>query len=227
MNPLPPALEDFQSRLGHHFADPTHLRLALTHASAGADTNYERLEFLGDRVLGLVMAELLYDSFAEENEGDLARRHAALVSGAALARVAAKIDLGTALTLSQAERAAGGAQNENMLADAMESLIGAIYREAGLDPCKRVIAALWADMLHTMDRPPTDPKTALQEWAQGRGLPLPRYEVVARDGPDHAPVFTISVNVSGLTPATASGASRRAAEKEAAQILLNTIEGRS
>lgn len=217
------ALDDFQQRLGHRFHDPAWLNLALTHASAGADMNYERLEFLGDRVLGLVMAEILYDTFAQEAEGDLARRHAALVSGATLALVAEGLGLGAILTLSQAERAAGGAQNENMLADGMESLIGAIYRDAGLDPCKRVIAALWADVLHTMDRPPSDPKTALQEWAQGRGLPLPRYEVIARDGPDHAPVFTISVNVSGLDPATASGPSRRAAEKSAAQALLERI----
>lgn len=218
-------LAGFEARFGHRFANAENLQLALTHSSTGASRNYERLEFLGDRVLGLVMAELLYDVFPDEVEGDLARRHAALVSGETLAVIAEQINLGEVLKLSHGERAGGGAKNENILADVMEALIGAVYLDAGLPPCKPVIAALWQNVLHTMKEPPRDPKTGLQEWAQGRGLPLPKYEMVSRTGPDHAPVFTIAVMVEGFEPLSAEGPSRRAAEKSAATLLLNKIEG--
>lgn len=196
----------------------------MTHASTGADTNYERLEFLGDRVLGLLMAEILYAAFPQEAEGDLAKRHAALVQGELLATIAREINLGDALILSEGERGAGGADNENMLADGLEALIGAIYLDAGLEPCRRLLTALWGERVNILSNPPQDPKTALQEWAQGRGLPLPVYEVAGREGPDHAPRFTISVTVQGFPPAQAAGPSRRAAEKEAARILLERLD---
>ncbi len=219
--------DDFETRFGHLFGDRARFALALTHASTGADHNYERLEFLGDRVLGLVVAELLYENFPKESEGDLARRHAALVSGVTLARVAGTVNLAEVLKLSDAERATGGARNENILADVMEALIGALYLDAGIDACKSVIAHLWRDILHTMDKPPLDAKTGLQEWAQGRGLPLPVYTLADRTGPDHAPVFTITVTVEGLAPMSGEGPSRRNAEKAAATALLAQIEGRS
>jgi ribonuclease-3 len=219
------ALDAFQERFGHHFKNKDYLALALTHASVGADHNYERLEFLGDRVLGLVMAELLYDVFPDEAEGDLAKRHAALVSGETLGLLAETINLGDYLRLSEGERVGGGAKNENILADVMEALIGAVYLDAGIDLCKPVIAALWKDVLHMMKTPPRDPKTGLQEWAQARGLPLPRYEVTGRTGPDHAPQFIITVTVEGLPPVNGEGSSRRVAEKAAATALLNKIEG--
>ena len=218
-------LDEFQKRFGHKFDDSGLFHLALTHASTGADRTYERLEFLGDRVLGLGVAEILYEEFPDEAEGDLARRHAALVSGATLAKLADKIRLGEVLKLSEGERAGGGAKNENILADVMEALIGAIYLDNGIAPCKTVIAVLWKDILHTMDTPPRDAKTALQEWAQARGLPLPKYEMIARSGPDHAPQFTITVTVDGFAPLSAEGSSRRAAEKNAATLLLDKIEG--
>lgn len=217
------ALVSFEGRFGHVFANRDRLNLALTHASTGADHNYERLEFLGDRVLGLVIAELLYEDFPQESEGHLARRHAALVSGATLFTIAQDIALGEVLKLSDAERASGGAKNENILADVMEALIGALYLDAGMAACKPVLGRLWQDILHVMDKPPQDPKTTLQEWAQGRGLPLPRYDVTARSGPDHAPVFTISVHVEGYAAVTADGPSRRVAEKAAATLLLETL----
>lgn len=218
---------DFETRFGHLFGDRARFALALTHASTGADHNYERLEFLGDRVLGLVVAELLYENFPKESEGDLARRHAALVSGVTLAQVAATVNLAEVLKLSDAERATGGARNENILADVMEALIGALYLDAGIDACKSVIAHLWRDILHTMDKPPLDAKTGLQEWAQGRGLPLPVYTLTDRTGPDHAPIFTITVTVEGLASVSGEGPSRRNAEKAAATALLAQIEGRS
>ncbi|HEY8189052.1 MAG TPA: ribonuclease III [Micavibrio sp.] len=218
------SLAAFEQRFGHRFADRDALNRALTHASTGADRNYERLEFLGDRVLGLVVAHLLYDAFSQDSEGDLARRHASLVSGATLAAVAARINLGEVLHLSDGERASGGARNENILADVMEALIGALYLDAGISGCESVIGTLWRDLLHTMAEPPRDPKTALQEWAQARGLGLPEYSMVDRSGPDHAPVFNVSVSIEGYPAAGADGPSRRAAEKLAAIRLLALIE---
>ena len=219
-------LLNFEKRFGYHFSNAENLNLALTHSSTGASQNYERLEFLGDRVLGLIIAELLYEAFPGEAEGDLAKRHAALVSGETLAIIAERINLGEVLKLSHGERAGGGARNENILSDVMEALIGTVYLDSGILACKPVISALWQDVLHTMKEPPRDPKTGLQEWAQGRGLPLPKYEMIGRSGPDHAPVFTIAVTVEGFDPISGEGSSRRAAEKAAAILLLNKIEGR-
>lgn len=225
MTVRPDPLAAFQDRLGVRFRDEGRLRAALTHSSTGVALNYERLEFLGDRVLGLVIAALLYETYPRESEGDLARRHAALVQGSTLAAVARAVDLGAALQLSEAERAAGGADNDNILSDGMEAVFGALYLDAGLEPCREIITRLWAEALRTMRRPPRDPKTALQEWAQGRGLGLPLYEMAGRSGPDHAPLFDVRVTVTGYAPVTAGGPSRRAAEKEAARLLLCALEG--
>lgn len=217
-------LNQLQALIGHNFRDAQLLQAAMTHASTGTAANYERLEFLGDRVLGLVMAELLYESFPAEAEGDLAKRHAALVQGELLAVIAREINLGDALILSEGERSAGGADNENMLADGFEALIGALYLDAGAEPCQRLIKTLWGTRVNILSAPPQDSKTALQEWAQGRGLPLPLYELAGRTGPDHAPQFKIRVTVEGFPFAEAEGASRRAAEKEAARILLERLD---
>lgn len=222
--PQPPDMKPLQDLLRHQFRDGDLLISAMTHASTGNDHNYERLEFLGDRVLGLVMAELLYKLFPNEPEGHLAKRHAALVQGALLCVIAREINLGDSLILSDAERAGGGADNENMLADGLEAVIGALYLDAGLAPCQELITRLWGDRVSILSSPPQDPKTTLQEWAQGRGLPLPLYELSDRSGPDHAPVFTIRVTVQGFAPVSATGASRRAAEKESARILLEQLQ---
>lgn len=224
MSPESPMFDRLQDRLGHRFSDTGLLRAAMTHASTGLAGNYERLEFLGDRVLGLVMAEILFEMFPQEAEGDLAKRHAALVQGLMLAEIARTIDLGDALLVSEAERDAGGVDNDNMLADGFEALIGALYLDGGLSACQTMIRTLWGDRVKIMKEPPQDPKTALQEWAQGRGLPLPLYEQVSRDGPDHAPRFLIRVTVRGYAPAQAEGSSRRAAEKDAARALLEALE---
>lgn len=222
--PQPPDMKALQETLRHQFRNRDLLIAAMTHASTGNDHNYERLEFLGDRVLGLVMAELLYKLFPHEPEGHLAKRHAALVQGALLAVIAREINLGDSMILSDAERAGGGADNENMLADALEASIGALYLDAGLAPCQEVITRLWGERVSILSVPPQDPKTTLQEWAQGRGLPLPLYELEQRSGPDHAPVFTIRVTVQGFAPVSATGANRRAAEKESARILLEQLQ---
>jgi ribonuclease-3 len=218
------ALEILQKKIGYSFNNIERLAKSLTHSSVGTDRNYERLEFLGDRVLGLVMARILFEEFPNENEGDLAKRHAALVQGKTVAQVAKQIDLGAAMILSDSERAAGGADNENILADGMEGLLGALYMDGGLDVCDKIIKELWGDRVLTVKRPPQDPKTALQEWAQARALPLPTYSLSAREGPDHAPTFEIEVFVEGYPAWRAKGTSRRKAEKLAAGMLLAHLE---
>ncbi|MFA7277306.1 MAG: ribonuclease III [Pseudobdellovibrionaceae bacterium] len=216
-------LKVFQDRLGYHFKDPRFLERALTHASTG-DENYERLEFLGDRVLGLVVAEILYRCFPYEKEGSLARRHSALACTPTLAKIARDLDLPLIVKASIAEKAAGGTSQDNLLADCMEAIIGAVFLDYGYTACQEVITALWGDMIYTLSSPPIDAKTALQEWAQGRGLGVPKYDIVERSGPDHAPVFKVQVLVEGFPPITAEGSSRRVAEKLAAQILFDKVK---
>ncbi len=219
MSSLPDALE---ARIGYHFKDAALLHAALTHSSTKSAENYERLEFLGDRVLGLAMADLLYALFPMEKEGALARRLAMLVQCETLARIARDMDLGTALILS------GGTDvdNDNILADSLEALLGALYLDAGFPRCRTLIEALWKDIILSDTAPPNDPKTALQEWAQGRGLSLPLYEIVDREGPDHAPIFTLRVTVTGQAPQIAKGSSRRTAEKNAAAALLDALRSK-
>lgn len=218
------ALAEIQKHLGHTFSDQKRLEKALTHSSAGGTYNYERMEFLGDRVVGLVLATALFKIFPDEREGDLAKRHAALVQGKTLAKIAREIGLGDLMQLSDAERAAGGAENDNILADGLEALIGALFLDAGYDACRDAIERLWGDRVKIMRRPPQDPKTALQEWAQARSLSLPTYELLGRSGPDHAPIFEIRVKVGDYPPWAAKGTSRRAAEKLAAAMLLAHLE---
>ncbi len=219
--------------LGHRFADPDLLQQALTHpstfgAAAGRrhGASYERLEFLGDRVLGLVVADMLYRSFPGESEGPLARRLAELARKEAIARVAESIDLGRHLVLSRGEEDGGGRQNPSLLADACEAVIGALYLDGGLEAARVFIEREWQPLLEENTRPPKDAKTALQEWAQGSGLPLPSYRIVASEGPPHDPVFEVEVEVAGRPPVTGSGRSRRAAEQAAASALLADVTER-
>jgi ribonuclease-3 len=216
-------------RIGHRFGDPKLLRECLTHSSAAAARgrthrrNNERLEFLGDRVLGLVVADLLFTAYPGEGEGDLSRRHAALVRRETLAEVAAEIDLGEWLVLSRSEEDGGGRTNPTILADAMEALIGAVHRDAGLEASSALIRRFWQPRLAAMDAPPQDVKTALQEWSQERSLGLPRYEVVQTAGPDHAPTFEVMVTLADLPPEQARGNSKRMAERAAAERLLTRV----
>lgn len=216
--------DKLEQALGYAFKNKALLNDALTHSSLGADHNYERLEFLGDRVLGLAIAEILYEKFPNENEGDLAKRLAMLAQGSLLAEIAAGIHLGDYIGLSQAERGAGGAGNQNILSDVLEALIGAMYLDAGFKPCRALVDLLWQGRFETMVAPPSHPKTALQEWAQGRGLPLPTYKIIAQDGPDHAPSFKVQLSVKGHDDVVASGRSRQIAEKEAAKLFLESVK---
>jgi ribonuclease-3 len=230
------ASEDLAEVIGYAFARPELLDEALTHPSAVAHElgrgrrrrtrsprGYERLEFLGDRVLGLVIAELMWRRFHDEPEGHLTRRLAHLVRARALARVAGAIGLGSHLTLSPAEAAAGAASNPGILADVCEALIAAIYLDGGFDAASAFVRRFWEPLVDEMEGPPRDPKTALQEWAQGLGLALPVYELVATSGPDHALVFTVAASVTGHDPATATASSKRIAEARAAAVLLDRV----
>ena len=230
----PAQLTELIQLIGHAFARPELLTEALTHRSAlpsrrqGARRprraaprlSYERLEFLGDRVLGLVIADLLWRRFEAEPEGDLTRRLTSLVRRDALARVALGIGLDRYLQLSPAETASGGARNPGILADVLEAVIAAIYLDGGFAASAAFIERFWGPLFSEMEAPPRDPKTSLQEWAQARGLPLPLYQLVATSGPDHAPHFTVSVQVAGLAEASATASSKRAAETGAAAAAL-------
>lgn len=212
-----------EQELGHDFIDQNILKTALTHASTGNSNNYERLEFLGDRVLGLSIAELLYERFPNEPEGDMAKRLAALVQGKLLAKIARKINLGNYINLSDAERTAGGAENENILADVFEAMLGALYLDANYKTCLILIERLWEDIFYDMKAPPQHPKTLLQEWAQGQGLSLPEYKIIKQSGPDHAPLFDVQLCVQNYKAIIAQGASRQEAEKQAAHNFLIQI----
>ncbi|SDF80092.1 RNAse III [Limimonas halophila] len=223
-------LSALAERLGHAFAEPTLLRQALTHSSAAGSArsevaSYERLEFLGDRVLGLIVADMLLDAFPSEAEGALARRHAFLVSRDALAEVGRELDLSRFLRVSKGEAESGGRHNPAMLADVCEAIIGAIYRDGGLNAARAFVQRHWQPLLRQNRRPPQDAKTALQEWAQARGLPLPSYREVGREGPSHEPRFTVEAVVQNHDPARGSGRSKRAAEHDAAQRLLTQVQG--
>ena len=219
-------LRDFQHRLGHAFARPELLLRALTHSSLASASrpDNQRLEFLGDRVLGLVMAEALLAADPDAAEGQLAPRYNALVRRETCAEVAGEIGLGDVLKLGRSETMTGGRRKAALLADGMEAVIAAVYLDAGFPAAKALVLRLWGDRVGRVAEDARDPKTALQEWAQARGMPPPSYEEVARTGPDHAPEFTIRARLRDGAEAQARANSKRAAEQEAARALLARLE---
>lgn len=213
------SIAELQGRLGYSFADPALLAEALTHVSAtGAPSTYQRLEFLGDRVLGLAVADMLMVAFPGASEGDMSRRLSELVRRETCAAVALAWDLGPHLTLGGG--AAGLRRNVSILSDACESVIGAVFRDGGFEPARALVERGFRPKLAEADEIPTNPKAVLQEWALARGRGVPTYAIVERSGPDHAPRFVVAARVSGLGEAVGPGASRRAAEQEAARTLL-------
>jgi len=218
-------LDEAAALLGHSFLRPCLLAEALTHRSAagakGVGSN-ERLEFIGDRVLGLVVAEWLIERFPDEQEGKLGPRLAALVSKPALAAVAEANNVGAMLSVAPGEAKRGVSSQPNVLADAVEAMIGALYLDAGLEAAKLFIHRVLAEVVEAQAAPPKDPKTALQEWALKRALPLPHYQIVQQSGPSHAPKFVVSVSV-GDASASATAGAKRAAEQEAARNLLEIL----
>lgn len=214
--------------LAYEFRDPGLLRAALTHPSTGERAErrtYERLEFLGDRALALSVAELLLERFPNDNEGSLSKRLVSLVRAETLAEVAAGIGLGDHIEMAVSARSETGRARISMLADACEAVIGALYLDGGLEPARAFVRRHWADAVEAGSKHlPHDPKTALQEWLQGRGLPLPTYSVLGQEGPAHAPQFTVQVAAEDGRAAAATGASKRAAEQAAAEALLTALE---
>lgn len=215
--------------LKHHFSRPELLELALTHSSSSRRANNrlhtnQRLEFLGDRVLGLLVAELLYKTFPLEEEGPLSRRHTALVRSEALTRIAREIGLAKHIIMSKSEEEMGGRENPGLLADALEAVIAALFIDGGLKVAETFIHDHWKPLMEEDLMPPTDAKTKLQEWSQAKAIELPSYREIGRHGPSHAPIFTIEVCLKGRVPTTAKGSSKRAAEQLAAKAMLEMIE---
>jgi ribonuclease-3 len=211
--------------LGHRFADAGLLRQSLSHRSAGYPHN-ERLEFLGDSLVGLVVAELLYEQFPKASEGELTRLRARLVRRESLAAQARALDLGKQLHLGQGELKSGGFRRESILADAFEALVGALYLDGGWNVCRDWLRSRFADAMCTLD--PTqlaDPKTRLQEWLQARGRPLPDYRLVSSHGDAHAQTFRVECHIDGgMAPTAAAAASRKQAEQLAAEAMLAQLE---
>ncbi|MEA2938667.1 MAG: ribonuclease [Alphaproteobacteria bacterium] len=219
------ATGDFEARIGYRFKDPALLEQGLTHISALAGArnrgaSYQRLEFLGDHVLGLVVSDMLFRSFPKADEGEMSRRLADLVRKEACADVARAIDLGAAIRLGTSESNAGGRSRVAILADDCEALIGAVYVDGGYPAAAELIERFWDQRMRKPARPLRDAKTLLQEWAQARGLPTPSYREVERKGPDHDPEFRVTVDLPGRAPAEGLGRSKRSAEQAAAAAML-------
>ena len=227
---------DLEVRLGYDFSDKYLLQQALTHSSAISGSNsgdYERLEFLGDRVLALFAADTLMKAYPGANQGGLASRLNALVRKETCANVASNLGLGDFIILSPSEKLSGGQSKEAILADICEAVLGAIYLDGGIDSARAVFESQWSHLVAALDVAPRDPKSALQEWAQAKGFALPQYRLVSREGPDHMPQFVIEVTAGGEVPCLGEGASKKEAEHAAAEACLLQLglwpdtEGRS
>ncbi|WP_306225657.1 ribonuclease III [Bosea beijingensis] len=211
-----------EAALGHRFADQSLLATALTHMSAEDSrlASYQRLEFLGDRVLGLSVAELLFRQFPQSEEGNLSRRLADLVRKETCAEVALGWNLGQFMRLGEGEILGGARKNKAILADACEAIIGAVFIDGGYEAARALVERAFGERMLKPVRPLRDAKTALQEWAQGKGYPTPTYSERGRSGPDHAPVFVVAAKITGLADAEARGPSKRLAEQAAAETFL-------
>lgn len=217
----------FAARIGHEFAQPALLVRAVTHASLSSPTrpDNERLEFLGDRILGLVMAEALLKADPNASEGQLAPRFNALVRKETNADVAREIGLGEVLKLGRSEMMSGGRRRDALLGDAMEAVIAAVYVDAGFDTARALVLRLWGARIGAVAQDARDAKSALQEWAQGRGMAPPAYSELGRFGPDHQPIFTVEVRLDNGEAERAEAGSKRIAEQMAAKALLARMEG--
>ncbi len=222
-----PELAELEARIGHVFADPGLAQRALTHLSApstsgpGRTQSYQRLEFLGDRVLGLVVSEMLYEAFPDASEGELSVRFAGLVRGETCAEVAEAWDVGPHVVMGQGEARGGGRKKSAILADVCESLIGAVFLDSGFAEARALVRRFWAPRMLADATPTQDAKTAVQEWAQARALSTPRYSEVERSGPAHLPRFVMQVELDGYEPERGEASSKRAAEQAAARAFLD------
>jgi len=219
-------LKDFCKRLGHEFSHPQLLIEATTHSSLSSPTrkDNQRLEFLGDRVLALVIAQALLEKDKQASEGLLAPRFNALVRKEACAAIATEIDLGAALKLGRSEMLSGGRKKTAILGDGMEAVIAAVYLDAGFKAAEKLILRLWNDRINSAEEDARDAKTILQEWAQAHKMPPPEYVEIGRSGPDHAPVFQIEARLSNGALASANATSKRQAQQIAAKKLLQQVD---
>ncbi|RDS80428.1 ribonuclease III [Dyella monticola] len=210
--------------LTYSFRDPSLAALALTHRSAGKPNN-ERMEFLGDALLGAIVAEMLYETHPKATEGEMSRLRAQLVNGQALASMARELELGEQLKLGSGELKSGGFRRDSILADAFEALVAAVYLDGGFDACRQTVRTLFADRVAALPRSSKDAKTRLQEWLQAQGWPLPQYDLVATEGEEHARTFEVSCMIGEPVSVTASGrgSSRRLAEQDAAELVLTRL----
>jgi ribonuclease III len=211
--------------LNHPFRDPSLATLALTHRSAGKPNN-ERMEFLGDALLGAVVAEMLYETHPKATEGEMSRLRAQLVNGQALADMARELELGDRLKLGSGELKSGGFRRDSILADAFEALIAAVYLDAGFEACRAIVRDLFAERVAALPRSSKDAKTRLQEWLQAQGCPLPQYELIGTQGEDHARIFDVNCMVAEPMAISAAGrgSSRRLAEQDAAEVVLCRLQ---
>lgn len=212
--------------IGYTFRDPALLELALTHRSLARElgnAHNQRLEFLGDAVLGMLIAQMLYALYPDANEGDLSKRLVSLVNGNQLAAIAGEMGIAEHLLLSNSEEEQGGRSNPSNMEDACEALLGAVYLDGGIDAARALVERFWMPYALKLTAAPKDAKTALQEWAQGRGLPLPEYVLVSAEGPAHAPDFVIEVQVQGCAPQRANAGNKRVAERLAAEEVLKRL----
>jgi len=211
-----------EAKLGHRPADPALFERALTHSSLSED-NYERLEFLGDRVLGFAIADWLYALFPDEPEGKLSRRLNVLVSRGTCAEIGREIGVAAHMRLGKQALSDGAFESDNILGDTVESLIGALWLDGGLEAARAFIRAAWADRVDSRDHAPKHPKSALQEWAAANNRKAPTYELVGRSGPHHAPTFVVKVSIKGVGEAEAEGLAKQDAETAAAEALLEKL----
>ena len=221
-----------EKKIGYQFKDSKLLIEALTHPSKSTidketglkSINYERLEFLGDSVLSLIVTELLINSYPNETEGKLAKRRAVLVSGATITKIAQMLEISNHMIMTDGERSAGGTENPSNLENTVEAIIGGIYIDGGIKKAKLFVTKHWLPLVLKMTTAPTSPKTALQEWAQKKGKPIPMYTVISNSGPAHSPEFCIEVAVGSMEPVQAKGKSKKIAEVQAAIKILNIIK---
>ena len=221
----PHLLDRFSDRIGYNFRDPNLLDEALTHPSVRAPVraNNQRLEFLGDRVIGLIVADLVFDRYPDANEGELTRRYNALVRGETCVRVAREIGLGSVLLLDSSA-APGGRPIPSALEDGLEALVAGVYRDGGIEPARRLVDRLWQRYIELGPEDARDPKSRLQEWAHAHGMALPDYREVHRTGPDHAPVFTVEAVMADGRRTRATATSIRKGQQKAAEAMLATLD---
>ena len=224
---MPAQTSNVEKAIGYSFKNAELLESALMHPShklaRKGKTDFERLEFLGDSVLGVLVAELLFELFPDEREGDLAKRKSSLVSRDILAEIAVKINIDEALRFSSRAGSKSGKAQQSVLENACEALIGAMYLDGGFEIAQKFVHSIWLPLAKEAASPPKDPKTTLQEWAQARGMPLPEYIELGRSGSDHSPVFAIEVRIPGKEPVRGTGNNKKSASADAAARMLSVI----